>query len=80
MRIKVFNNKSGNGIYVAFAVQETEKSNDYTKISEPIKEVLKNYLDIFECPTALPPSTNRNHFINTMEGAKLVSVRPYRYP
>lgn len=49
-----------------------------TKISEPIKEVIKKYSDIFECPTILPPSRNRNHFIYTIEGAKPVSVRPYR--
>lgn len=45
-------------------------------ISEWTAELIKNYEDIFEAPTSLPPFRKRDHFIYTFPDSKPVSVRP----
>lgn len=44
------------------------------------EKLIESYEDIFQEPTGLPPSRGREHAITLEEGAKPVSVRPFRYP
>jgi len=46
----------------------------------PITSILKDYEDIFQESKGLPPHRAHDHSIPLQEGAKPVSVRPYRYP
>lgn len=45
-----------------------------------IQEVLKQFQEIFEEPKDVPPSRPQDHAINLILNAKLISMRPYRYP
>jgi len=44
------------------------------------KPCCKEYFDLFEAPTSLPPSQAYNHENPLIPSATPVSVRPYRYP
>ena len=44
------------------------------------RAVLDRYAQVFEEPTGLPPSRGKEHAVNLEDGAKSVSVRPFRYP
>lgn len=50
------------------------------EMNPAIKKLLKQYVDIFEEPTALPPyRDNHKHKIPLVDGANPVNQRPYRY-
>lgn len=42
--------------------------------------LLQQYASVFEEPTEPPPSRGKEHSITLKEGARPVSVRPFRYP
>lgn len=42
--------------------------------------VIEEFKGVFEMPTRMPPSRNREHHINLKENGAPISVRPYRYP
>ena len=44
------------------------------------EELLRKYSRVFAEPTELPPSRGKEHSITLEEGARPVSVRPFRYP
>lgn len=50
------------------------------KLSEPLKEILHKFEDVFQVPQCLPPCRTHDHAINLLPGEKPVSVQPYRYP
>lgn len=45
-----------------------------------LKEVLEEYIKVFEVPQGLPPPRGHEHSIVLKEGSNPMSVRPYRYP
>ncbi|PNX56849.1 hypothetical protein L195_g058407, partial [Trifolium pratense] len=51
-----------------------------TNIEPEIAMLLHTYKELFQPPSALPPSRAHNHSIPLMEGANPVKVKPYRYP
>ncbi|CAJ2661993.1 unnamed protein product [Trifolium pratense] len=51
-----------------------------TNIEPEIAILLHTYKDLFNTPSALPPSRSQNHTIPLIEGANPVKVKPYRYP
>ncbi|CAJ2662565.1 unnamed protein product [Trifolium pratense] len=51
-----------------------------TNIEPEIAILLHTYKDLFNTPSALPPSRSHNHTIPLIEGANPVKVKPYRYP
>jgi hypothetical protein len=49
-------------------------------IPATVTAILEAYEDVFQEPKGLPPHRAQDHSIPLQEGAKPVSVRPYRYP
>ncbi|MCI16148.1 RNA-directed DNA polymerase (Reverse transcriptase), partial [Trifolium medium] len=45
-----------------------------------LNQVLQQFASVFQEPSGLPPSRNKEHAINLVEGHEAVNVRPYRYP
>jgi hypothetical protein len=43
-------------------------------------DILKEFKDVFQVPTELPPSISHDHAIILKEGEQPISVKPYRYP
>lgn len=50
-----------------------------TFLPTDISQVLSEFMEIFETPTALPPRCACDYHIPLMEGARPVNIRPYRY-
>ncbi|CAO2169428.1 unnamed protein product [Urochloa humidicola] len=48
-------------------------------IPSEIQDLIQTFAELFEVPTALPPSRSCDHSIPLMEGVAPVQVRPYRY-
>ena len=48
-------------------------------IPEPVSVLLKEYEQLFQPPTALPPQRQFDHAIPLIAGVKQVNVKPYRY-
>ena len=57
-----------------------DKQPEKALIPEKIQTLLSGYEDVFVEPKGLPPNRSHDHAIHLQEGAKAVSVRPYRYP
>lgn len=49
-------------------------------VPPPIQQLIDEFADLFESPTALPPSRACNHKISLLPGAQPVFIRPYRHP
>jgi hypothetical protein len=45
----------------------------------PVLKLLQQYSELFQPPTSLPPSRFYDHSIPLVEGARPVSIRPYRF-
>lgn len=50
------------------------------KVPGNLEGLLTQYSSVFEIPTELPPSRGKEHGIVLEDGAKPISVRPFRYP
>eukprot|EP00267_Zea_mays_P041848 XP_020393779.1 uncharacterized protein LOC103628713 [Zea mays] len=48
-------------------------------LPQPITYLLQRYQDLFQPPTTLPPSRSCDHSITLIDGARPVSIRPYRF-
>ena len=42
-----------------------------------ISELLEEYMDLFQAPTALPPCWPQDYKINLVSGAQPISAHPY---
>ncbi|WVZ90409.1 hypothetical protein U9M48_036715 [Paspalum notatum var. saurae] len=51
----------------------------FASVPDPIQSLLSEFADVFETPTALPPSRACDHIIPLIPGARPVNIRPYRY-
>ncbi|WVZ73357.1 hypothetical protein U9M48_021672 [Paspalum notatum var. saurae] len=51
----------------------------FASVPEPIQPLLAEFADVYETPTALPPSHACDHSIPLIPGARPVNIRPYRY-
>ncbi|XP_074298103.1 uncharacterized protein LOC141628919 [Silene latifolia] len=72
-----------NGQIFALQVQPAENTStglNHMTSSEVIEEVLKEFPDVFEEPTTLPPHRSHDHQIHLIPGTAPINVRPYRYP
>ena len=50
-----------------------------SNVPKDIQQLISQYQDIFQEPTALPPRRTCDHHITLVPGAQPVNVRPYRY-
>lgn len=50
-----------------------------SEASTVVQTLLKQYVDIFEEPTQLPPKRSRDHQIVLLLGAQPINVKPYIY-
>jgi hypothetical protein len=48
-------------------------------LPKPISHLLHSYEDLFQPLTTLPPSRSCDHSIPLIDGARPVSIRPYRF-
>lgn len=53
-----------------------------TQLAQPeeLTQVLEEFQELFEPPTAIPPNRRHDHAIHLKEGADIPHLRPYRYP
>lgn len=51
----------------------------YVALPAQSQQLLNQFAEVFETPTALPPWRSCDHHIPFMEGARPVNIRPYRY-
>lgn len=58
----------------------TDKSVVKLEVPQELANLLDEFGEVFQAPSGLPPSRAFDHSIPLIEGASLVSVRPYRYP
>jgi hypothetical protein len=63
-----------------FAILATDKELLQVEMPPDLVELLDEFHEVFDQPKGLPPSRPCDHTIPLVEGATLVSVRPYRYP
>jgi hypothetical protein len=67
------------GYYLFPITQLSSNSQDHQN-SHDIDELLIEFKDVFEEPTALPPVRNCDHAIPLKQGSEPIVVRPYRVP
>lgn len=72
--------KEGEGMIVEFGGLQKDEIALSVQLQGPMEDLLSQYSRVFEEPTGLPPSRGKEHGIVLEEGAKPVSVRPFRYP
>lgn len=72
--------KEGEGMIVEFGGLQKDEIALSVQLPGPMEDLLSQYSQVFEEPTGLPPSRGKEHGIVLEEGAKPVSVRPFRYP
>ncbi|CAO2206554.1 unnamed protein product [Urochloa humidicola] len=48
-------------------------------IPQPVQDLLLKHKNLFQAPTALPPSREYDHSIPLLPGVQPVNVKPYRY-
>ncbi|XP_056852913.1 uncharacterized protein LOC130502194 [Raphanus sativus] len=70
----------GEGVLVEFGSLQTAEEVVAMALPEEWKGLLQQYAPVFAEPTELPPSRGKEHSITLEEGARPVSVRPFRYP
>ena len=59
---------------------ETAPADAPTKVTQQsMQRVLKEYEDVFQEPSSLPPAREVDHCITIKEGTEPINVRPYRY-
>lgn len=47
--------------------------------SRGVKQILKEFEEVFNMPQGLPPKRNREHAITLQSGTSPINIRPYRY-
>jgi hypothetical protein len=73
--------EEGPSQYVLQVVSMTSSDTEhFADISPQISQLLEEFPDITKPPVSLPPKRYCDHEIPLVEGARPVSVRPYRYP
>lgn len=72
--------KDGEGIIVEYSGIQRDEAVIPVTMTGQWRSVLERYAQVFEEPIGLPPSRAKEHAINLEEGAKSVSVRPFRSP
>lgn len=70
----------GEGVLVEFGSLQGAEEVVALALPEEWKGLLQQYAPVFAEPTELPPSRGKEHSITLEEGARPVSVRPFRYP
>lgn len=70
--------KDGEGIIVEYSGIQRDEAVIPVTMTGQWRSVLERYAQVFEEPIGLPPSRAKEHAINLEEGAKSVSVRPFR--
>lgn len=68
----------GNDVWAFAVVDSVQQDTAQSEIPE-IQELLKEYADVFEQPTGLPPERFYDHQIPLIPGAVPVNSKPYRY-
>jgi hypothetical protein len=63
-----------------FALLGEADSEPQQPLPEPLVRLLKEFEDVFAAPIELPPKRDCDHVIPLVPGAKLIYIRPYRYP
>ncbi|RVW13613.1 Transposon Ty3-I Gag-Pol polyprotein [Vitis vinifera] len=59
---------------------ETAPADAPTKVTQQsMQRLLKEYEDVFQEPSSLPPAREVDHCITLKEGTEPINVRPYRY-
>ena len=59
---------------------ETAPADAPTKVTQQsMQRLLKEYEDVFQEPSSLPPVREVDHCITLKEGTEPINVRPYRY-
>ena len=51
-----------------------------TEVTSEVKEVLDQFEEVFDVPTALPPQRSHDHHIPLIPNTPPINVRPYRHP
>jgi hypothetical protein len=49
------------------------------QLPEAVMRLLRSFQDVFQPPSALPPTQSCDHAIPLIEGARPVNIRPYRF-
>ena len=70
----------GEGVLVEFGGLQREEVALPVKVSRDLEGLLSQYSHVFSEPSRLPPSRGKENNIVLEEGARPVSVRPFRYP
>ena len=52
---------------------------DDLQLPDSVMRLLRNFQDVFQPPSALPPTRSCDHAIPLIEGARPVNIRPYRF-
>ncbi|KAL4346612.1 hypothetical protein GQ457_17G009440 [Hibiscus cannabinus] len=53
---------------------------DVADTPHKLQQLLRNFEDVFEEPTKLPPERGKDHKIPLLDENSVVKIRPYRYP
>lgn len=72
--------KEGEGILVEYGGLQREEVTLPVTTPGGWEGIIEQFASVFEEPTELPPSRGKEHGITLEEGARPVSVRPFRYP
>ena len=59
--------------------REIDSMGSRNTVKVDIKEILKEFQDMFKEPDKLPPYKTHDHSITLVDGAKPINIRPYRY-
>jgi hypothetical protein len=68
----------GNDIWALATVQNTEQP-IVTDTLAAITELVQEFADVFEEPTALPPNREYDHIVLLLPNDVPINARPYRY-
>ncbi|CAL1395604.1 unnamed protein product [Linum trigynum] len=66
------------GVLHALCMPSTD-DDAFRQIPDAFQDMIRDFGDLFEEPTTLPPSRSITHRIQLKEAADAVNVRPYRY-
>ncbi|XP_075092472.1 uncharacterized protein LOC142172700 [Nicotiana tabacum] len=71
--------KKGQAIWAHLFTLTTKEVREQEKVPAMIQQVLKQFPDVFEEPTSLPPKRNHDHYIPLKPNTTPVIIRPYMY-